>query len=99
MFSALITSSVPIVAGPMMIGIAIGTTAISCFCVGFGVSLLFWMRFTAERKSSAPAPTRNASSVIPNMAKMCEPKKYRTKQMMLIEIAMCFTSWFLSLAL
>jgi len=62
------TSIVPMVAGPTMIGVASGTTVISCSSWSFAFAL--WVvdltNETAERNSSPPAPTRKASTVIPN---------------------------------
>lgn len=76
------TSRVPIVAGPTIIGIAKGTTAISSSGDGFDVAGLAWTIPTADKNSRAPAPTRKESNVIPNSEKITLPKRKSSKQEM-----------------
>ncbi|EKD35446.1 MAG: hypothetical protein ACD_75C01908G0001 [uncultured bacterium] len=64
------TSRAPMVPGPTVIGIARGTTATSSFESCGETAALPWSMATAERNSTAPAPIRKASRVMPNSAKI-----------------------------
>ncbi|OPZ26271.1 MAG: hypothetical protein BWZ01_02168 [Deltaproteobacteria bacterium ADurb.BinA179] len=79
--SAPMTSRAPVVAGPMVMGMARGTTVMLSGSSGRTVTSVPRTRSTAERKSRAPAPTRKASRVIPKTEKMALPRKYRTRPM------------------
>ena len=75
-----ITSSVPMVPGPTVVGMASGTTAgslLSASCVRFFGVLLRTMSIPLSIRTN-PAPTRNALSEMPSMSKMTCPKTYST---------------------
>lgn len=77
--SADMTSMVPIVAGPAMIGMESGTTIISVLVSPERSWTLPWDNEIAVRKSSAPAPIRNASIVIPKRPKIYLPNRNRIR--------------------
>ncbi len=78
--SAPSTSSVPMVAGPTMIGIASGTAAMSASGSGRAGGRPAWTRATADRNSSAPAPIRKASRVMPSTEKITRPNRNSARQ-------------------
>ena len=90
--SALKTRSGPHVAGPMITGIASGTTAMSSPSSRSTGLTFGFMSDTAERKSNAPAPMRNASTLIPNTRKMTCPKAKRIIVMTHADSATLFAS-------
>ncbi len=82
------TIKIPMAPGPMIMGIARGTTAISLSeeSLSFVPSLLPLTSSTPERNKRAPAPILKASSVIPKMEKIYRPKKSKIKLMIMTEI-------------
>ena len=73
------TIRVPMLAGPMQMGMASGTTLMSSSGLsGVWDSRCSPMRATEVRNRSAPAPMRKASSVKPNTLNSDSPKKYST---------------------
>jgi len=82
--SAPITNNVPIVAGPTVIGIASGTTAISPSSERFPVISFPLTISTADKNRRMPAPIRKESSVIPKTSKTKLPKKKRKKETIII---------------
>ena len=70
------TMRVPMLAGPMQMGMASGTTLMSSSGLsGVCDSRCSPISETDVRKSSAPAPMRKASSVKPKTLKSDSPKK------------------------
>ena len=76
------TRMVPATAGPTSTGMARGTTAGSLPLRGFGTAVRPCASCSADTKSSAPAPTRKESSVMPKSRNTHRPKKKTTKQAM-----------------
>jgi hypothetical protein len=70
-----ITINVPTEPGPRVIGIASGTTARSSMdFLASGTCIFPSTSEIADKKSRAPAPIRNASTLIPNSLKISWPK-------------------------
>ena len=93
-----ITSKIPIVPGPIVTGIARGTTANCKISLSptFAVSLFPRTNSTAVKNSNAPAPILKASSVIPKISKICFPKNNNTKLITITEVVTLIANAFLS---